>query len=490
MKRTVLISLLLITISISASSQRQDSSSVSNVWSLKQCIEYALGNSLVVKRSRYNVETSEVDLRQAQFSRLPTLSASGSYGYSWGRGLDPVNNAFVNQQISSSSVAANLSMPLFNGMRIHNSSRQYRETYDATKEDLEKTKNDLIINVATLYINVVFNKELVENARLQLASSQQQLERTRKQVQAGSLARSEELNLDAQVATNEVNLVQQENALNLSLLQLKQALQMPASQELDVEVPSLNPEDLALEQSRDEVYEISKQIMPEIKSARLKIESSEYAIKSARGNLYPRLNLTASLSTTYSSSQEPVFYPDGTIGYGDDPTAVATLGLNNENDPASYIYALEANGTYRNTYLLPDQFKDNLNKTLGLQLTIPIFNNYSSRAALQRSLIQNQQAKINADETANTLRQNVETAYNNAVAASKSYNANTRQVHAREEAFRMTKQRYESGGLNYVDYQVAENDLFRAKSDLLRAKYEFIFRKKVLDLYQGKPLEY
>jgi outer membrane protein len=340
-----------------------------------------------------------------------------------------------------------------------------------------------------LYINVVFNKELVENAKLQLTSSQQQLERTKKQVQAGSLARSEELNLDAQVATNEVNLVQQENALTLSLLQLKQALQMPASQALDVDVPALNPEDITLEQSRDEVYEIARQVMPEIKSATLKIESSEYALKSARGNLYPRLSLTASLSSTYSSGREAEFYPDGTFDYGDNPTAVATVGMDRD-DPSTYVYSLQANGTVRNTYLFGEQFKDKFNKKLGFQLTIPIFNNYTSRAGFQRSVIQRQQAQVDADETANTLRQNVETAYNNAVAASKSYNANTRQVSAREEAFRMTKQRYEIGALNYVDYQVAENDLFRAKSDLLRAKYEFIFRKKILDLYQGKPLDY
>lgn len=481
--------MLLVIVSVTAKAQQSDSLSAGNVWSLKQCIEYALGNSLVVKRSTYNAETSEVDLRQAQFSRLPSLSASGSYGFSWGRGIDPTSNDFVTDQITLANASVNASLPLFNGLRLQNSVRQYRHSYNASKQDLAKTKNDLIINVATLYINVVFNKELVENAKLQLTSSQQQLERTKKQVQAGSLARSEELNLDAQVATNEVNLVQQENALNLSLLQLKQALQMPASQALDVDVPALNPEDITLEQSRDEVYEIARQVMPEIKSATLKIESSEYALKSARGNLYPRLSLTASLSSLYSSGQEGEFYPDGTVDYAENPTAVATVGLDKTN-PLTYVYSLQPNGTIRDTYLFREQFKDNFNKQLGFQLTIPILNNYTSRASFQRSVIQRQQAQVDADETANTLRQNVETAYNNAVAASKSYNANTRQVNAREEAFRMTKQRYEIGALNYVDYQVAENDLFRAKSDLLRAKYEFIFRKKILDLYQGKPIEY
>jgi outer membrane protein len=450
-------------------------------WSLKQCIDYALANSLRVKRSSYNVESSKVDLDEAQLSRLPSVNASASYGTSWGRGLDPVTNNFSTQEITSSNIAAQGSLPLFNGMRIHNAIRRTQKAYDASEQDLAKAKNDIIINVATLFINVVFSKELVENAKLQLASSQQQYERTKKQVAAGALSRSEELNLDAQVATNEVNLVQQENALNLAILQLKQALQIPASQPLDVEIPALEPEDLLLEQSRDDVYDVARQIMPEMKSASLKIESSEYAVRQARGNLYPRLSLVGTLNTNYSSIVSPQFVPDGTYSLSDNP-----VGFVN-GDPASPVYTMTPGGSVQR-YPWQDQFKDNVYRTLGLQLQIPIFNSYSARASLRRSVIQRYQAEINAEETANTLRQEVETAYNNALAASKSYNANTRQVQSREEAFRMTNQRYSNGAVNYVEYQVAENDLFRAKSDLLRSKYEFIFRKKILDLYQGKPV--
>jgi outer membrane protein len=224
--------------------------------------------------------------------------------------------------------------------------------------------------------------------------------------------------------------------------------------------------------------------MPEIKSASLRIESSYHAIKAARGNLYPRLSLVGAINTNYSSNARTQFQPDGSVSFSESPVGYVNQDMN------SPVFVLRQNGVYTDSYTLRKQFKDNIYRTLGVQLSIPLFNGFTSRASVQRSIIQNQQAKIDADETANTLRQNVETAYNNAVAASKSYNANTRQVQAREEAFRMTKQRYEIGALNYVDYQVAENDLFRAKSDLLRAKYEFIFRKKILDLYQGKQLDY
>jgi outer membrane protein len=186
-----------------------------------------------------------------------------------------------------------------------------------------------------------------------------------------------------------------------------------------------------------------------------------------------------------------VFYPDGgyefpTMPDGSDRPPFAYVN----KDLTAGVYAIEPTGSYRNTYLFKDQIKDNIYRTLGFQLSIPILNGYSARADLQRSIIQNQQAKINAQETAQTLRQNVETAYNEAVSASKTYNASLRQVQAREEAFRMMEQRYNAGAATSFEYQVSQNDLYQAKTDLTRAKYDFIFKTKVLDFYQGRPLEY
>jgi outer membrane protein len=455
----------------------------SDTWTLKECVEYALSKNISVQRSTLNAENIEIDRDQAQYSRLPSVNGGASYGYSWGRGLDPVSNSFTTQEIKSSGLNANASVPLFNGLRIHNSIKQTQHSYEAAEHDLEKTKNDVILSVASLFINVVFNKELVENARYQLTSSQQQLERTRKQVEAGSLAKSEELNLDAQVASNEVTLVQQENALAVSLLQLKQALLIPASQVFDVEIPTVTPEDLIVDQTRDEIYEMARQSMPEIKSAQLKIEAAKYSVRAQRANLYPRLSLNGGLNTNYSSTQDIQFKGDGTFG----PSNQVIGFLNNDSN--SPVYALRQNGSF-SEYGFMDQFSDNIYKTLGFQLSIPIFNTFTARANIKRSIIQNQLAKINAIEVDQTLRQNVETAYNNALASSKTYNASLRQVQAREEAFRMMEKRFGAGAANSFEYQVSQNDLFRAKTDLARAKYDFIFRKKVLDFYQGKPLEY
>ena len=484
MRKILLVSILLLTSVFVALAQQLDSVPTQNHWTLKQCIDYAWANNLNVQRSMFNVESSEVDLRQAKLSRLPNVNANGQYGYSWGRGLDPVSNLFVTQEITSGGIGANGTLPIFNGLRINNSIRQYKTANEAAEFDLQKTRNDVALTVANFFITVVFNKELVENARYQLTSTQQQLERTTKQVNAGALPMSEQLNLEAQVATNEVNLIQQENALSLSMLQLKQALQISDAQPFDVVIPQLDPQDLILDNSRDQIFEIARQSMPEIKSSKLKVESSHFGVKASRGNLYPRLSLVGTLNTNYSSVAESEFYPDGTANFSQNPTGYVN------QDFTSPVYAVIPNGAFRDTYDFSQQFQDNIYRTVSLQINIPIFNGFSSRADLQRSLIQSERAKIDEKEVSNTLRQNVETSYNEALAASKSYSATLRQVQAREEAFRMTQQRYEIGALNFVDYQVSENDLFRAKSDLLRAKYDFIFKKKVLDFYQNKPIEF
>ncbi len=451
-------------------------------WSLKECVDVALENNLSVKRSLYGVQNSESLLLQSKAAFLPTLNAGGSYGENFGRAINPVTNLFVTRNSSNINVQGNASWTLFNGLRIQNSFRQNQKDVAASNADLAKAKNDVILNVVTLYINVIGNKELYENAKYQLSSSQQQLDRIKKQVAAGALSISKQLNQDAQVATNEVSVINQENALNLSLLQLKQSMQLPASTPLDVEIPELQPQDLVLSLTPEDIYQLALVAMPEIKSANLKVESAAFALKAAKGNYYPRLTFNAFAQSNYSSlSDAPRSRANGTV-------INTPIGFTATGD----IVYTQTPGTevYSNSYGRTDQIKDNLFKGLNLQLNIPIFNGLQTRTAVQRSAISKEIANITVKETQNTLRQNIESAYNDANAASKTYSSSLRQVAAQEEAYRINKQLFESGGVNFVEYQVSENDLFRAKSDLTRAKYNFIFKSKVLDFYQGKQIEF
>jgi outer membrane protein len=453
-------------------------------YTIQECVNIALENNLRVKRSLYNVQNSETFLLQSKAAFLPSVNAGGSYGQNYGRALNPVSNSFVDKNSNTINVQGTASWTLFNGLRLQNSFRQSQKDVSASNEDLTKAKNDVILNVVTYYINVIFNQELYENAKYQLNSSQQQLERIGKQVAAGALPKSSQLNQEAQVATNEVNLINQENALNLSVLQLKQSMQLPASSPLSIETPSLQTEDLILSQTAEDIYQVALETMPEIKSARLKVESAQFSLKANKGNYYPKLTLNASAQSNYSSLSNKNSY--NIIGKTTGTTPIGVVGGTNQ-DVFEYQYIFE---TIPEKYSQGAQLRDNLFKALSLQLSIPIFNGLQTRMSVQRSAITKEIADITVRETENTLRQSIETAYNDAVAASKTYSSSLKQVAAQEEAYRMNKQRFELGSISFVEYQVSENDLFRAKSDLSRAKYNFIFKKKVLDFYQGKQIEF
>jgi outer membrane protein len=487
--KTSLISLLAVCCATVAIAQQgsQGADTTKNVWTLKECVEYALKNNLTIKRGVYNVESAGLDFKQSRYSMFPNFNANATYGLNWGRSVNPVTYEYTTQELNSLSPGLSSSVTLFNGFRIQNSIKQYNRNYEAAEEDLQKTQNDVLLNIALFYINVIFNKEQLNNARFLLNSSQSQLERIKKQVAAGALSRSEELTLDAQVATNEVNVVNQENALNLSLLQLKQALQLPASTPLDVELMQVEVQDLLLDQSRDEIYNIARQTMPEIRSAKLKVESAYYAAKAAKGSLLPRLTLSGNYNSNYSSASDRETF----IADGGEPTMITRqIGVvQATNEPVITVMS-QPSGYMVSSYGYRDQLQDNVYRSLGLNLSIPIFNGMQSRYGWQRAVISREIAKISEAETENTLRQNVETAYNNAIAASKTYSSAQRQVAARQEAFRMMEQRMTAGAANSFEYQVSQNDLFRAQTDMTRAKYDFIFRKKVLDFYQGKPLDY
>jgi outer membrane protein len=485
--RTMLriVSVVLIALSLTLSANAQvDSTATTKKWTMKECVDIALENNLRIKRSLYNVQTSEANMLQSKGQFLPTVNAFGSYTKNYGRALNPTTNLFVDRNSTTLSPSISGNMPLFQGLRIQYTYRQSQRDLLASTEDLQKAKNDVIINVVTLYINVIFNKELLENSRYQLNSSVQQLERIKKQVEAGSLAMTNQLNQEALVATNEVNLINQENLLNLSILQLKQAMQIHGSEQLDVEVPDIPTEDLILESNAEAIYQAAVATMPEIKAAMMRVESAEFALKASRGSYYPRLGLSASFSSNSSDlNARRSVISDGSYTVGTTPVG-QTLG----GDP---VFPLNYNTTVTESkYSHVDQLDDNRFRNLSLQLNIPILNGFNTRSNVQRAIINRQIADITVKETQNTLRQTIETSYNDALAASRTYHASQKQVHAQEEAFRMNKQRFDVGALNIIEFQISENDLYRAKSDLTRAKYNFIFRKKVLDFYQGKPIEY
>lgn len=453
---------------------------------LQQCVDIALENNLNIKRGELNLEDQEITLKQNRFNQLPNLNLGGNYGYNWGRSIDPTTNLFISQRIGFTGLSGNTNWVLFNGMQVRKSIEQSQVDLQARTYDLERAKNDVILAVVDGYLTVIFNEEQLENARFQMQSTNEQLTRTIKLVDAGSLPITNKLNLEAQLATDELSLVQNENNLALSLLNLKQLLLLPTETEIAVDKPEIDIElELSLVEKANEIYNTAEQLMPEIKSADLTIQSADLGYRIAQGGRYPSLSVNGGFSTNYSSAanrERRVF--DGT------ETVLRQTGFLTD-DPTTTVSSIVEQPKVvevRPDFPLGDQFSDNLSRSLSLNLSIPVFNRWQTEAGVQRSKINQQRAQITAQETRNQLRQNIETAYNDALAASKSFAASTKQVEALEESFRVTQNQYNLGAVNFTEFQVANNNLVQAKSDLIRAKYQYLFRLKILDFYQGKPL--
>ncbi len=453
-------------------------------WTLEECINYAWENNLTVRNSQLTQLQNEINLKQSKFALLPNLSAGGSVGKSFGRTIDPVTNSFVSQAFASGGISANTNVTVYQGGILRNRIEQNELNLEASQYDLEKAQNDIGLSVATNFLNVLLNREQLENAKFQLQIASEQLERTKKLVEAGSLPLTNQLDQESQKASNEVQVVNAENAVNLAILSLKQAMQMPASESLDIIAPALevNQVQMAMENPTS-IYDIALKNQPEIKSAQLGVKSSEVGVKISRGAFLPSLSVGGSLSTNYSDQARQF------LGTAEVPVPAQEIGFVQGTNQAVFTNPSTRTVTqFSNDYGVIDQFDDNLGQSVRVNLSVPIFSRMANTSNLQRAQITKQQAELTQQNVKNQLRQNIETAYTNALAGLKTYEATEKRVSALEESFRVAEQRYNVGDANFVDYQVAINNLFAARTDLVRAKYEYVFRVTILDFYLGNPI--
>ncbi|MDA3944960.1 MAG: TolC family protein [Bacteroidetes bacterium] len=426
------------------------------VWTLEDCINYALEHNIRVKQSYLDVETSEINELESKLNFLPSLNGQASHSYGWGRSIDLATYEYVDQQTQQSYFDVSSSLMLFNGFQKVNTMKQRRNEYLAAKYNSDKIKNDIALGVAGYYLQILFNQELLSNARRQKEISEQQVSRTSKLVEAGTLARGSLLEIQAQFANEEVSVVQAENQLNLAYLDLLQLLELEAETELDIENPNLvikkAPELLPV----NYIYNAALDVMPEIKSAELNYKGTERALAVAKGNRSPSISMNAGFGTNYSDQ---------------------IRASNDFNDPL-----------YNDTKPFGDQIRDNKNTTLSFRLSIPIFNGYQISSYINRTKINLLNADYNLQLTKNTLRKNVEMAYTDALSAYKSYQAREKSLTSLNESFKYTEQKFNVGMVNALEYNTAKNQLNNADSDLLSAKYDFIFKLKILEFYLGKTL--
>ncbi len=458
-------------------------------WTLEKCVEYAYENNLQIQQSALSIEQARVNNNAAKANALPSLNFSTGYFWQFGRAIDPVTNTRivggVGAQTNSSTLSA--SWLLFGGLQNHKSILQSKVNYLAATYRKESIRYDVAINIAAQYLQVLFDKEVVNINNLLLENTEKLYAQTAKKYNAGAVAKGDLLQVEAQRATDEQNLVIANNALDLSLLQLVQTLQLESVDDFDVVTPTMDiPESYLLAMTPRDIYDQALDLQPKIKSARLDIESSEYGISINKAGYIPRLTLNAQLNTNFST--RAIYTGPENIAVGD----IFPIGqvLVDPNNPVP-VFSLNPSQSFidKDRYTpFGSQYSNNFNQFVGVNLQVPIFNNFSVRRNVTTAKIQLETNKIAYEQAKLDFRQTIERAHSDALASYKAYKSATKSVESNTESFKYADKRRLEGAINQYDHENARILLLNAISQQLQAKYDYIFKIKVLEFYLNNTL--
>lgn len=450
----------------------------SKIWTLEDCINYALDNNISVKKQDLLINNQEELLLQNKLGILPNLNGYASHGYNWGQRIDPFTNEFATDRVRSNNLYLQGDLNLFSGLQQVNLIKRSMLNLKAAQYDADYYKDEIAISVATQYLQTLFYIEFVAMANNQIDITRQQVERTKKLVDAGTLAKGDLLTIEAQLASEELSVVEAENNLSISYLNLTQLLELPTPKGFEIERPELGLIDQPEILTPEQIFEIAVQARPEIKSAEVKLESSEKSLSIAQGGYYPSLSLNGSLGSGYSGANE----------IGSNPyTYTPQIGVTEDGIP---VYTISPLTGYESKKAKPwdDQLQDNLNKSVSLNLRIPIFNGWTSRSNVAQAKIGIENSSLDLQLQKNNLYKIAQQTYNDALAASNKYKAANKKVNATKESFNYAEQKFNVGLINSVEYNNAKKEYNNALSELIQAKYDFVFRATVIDFYLGKPL--
>lgn len=420
-------------------------------WSLRRCIDYAIEHNIDIRQAANTAEQSAVEVNTAKWARLPNLNGSANQNWNWGRTQTAVpdettgdySTVYVNTASNGTNMQLSTSIPLFTGLELPHQYSLAKLNLKAATADLQKAKDDISINIASAYLQVLFNQELHDVALGQVELSLQQCQRIESLAGVGKASSAEVADARARVAQDRMTAVQTENDYRLSLLTLSQLIELDSPEGFMLESPStaITPSPVT---PPDDIYQTALTSKASIQAAQYRLEGSKHSVRIAQSGFYPQLNLNGSLGTSYYST---------------------------------------INRTFR------QQMGDNFSKYLGLSLSVPLFNRLATRNRVRTARLQQENYALQLENAKKTLYKEIQQAWYNATAAESKYASSHAATLASEESFRLMTQKYENGKANAVEFNEAKQNLMKAQSDELQAKYEYLFRTKILDFYKGVPIE-
>lgn len=428
-------------------------------WTIEECVSYALEHNISIKNTELDVQLAAIDKNDAKGNFLPTINANVTH--SWNIGLNPniTTGLLENQTIQFTSAGLNANVDIYKGLQNQNRYRRSALAIIGAQYQLSKMKDDVSLNVANAFLQILFNKENIKVQKELLANNEKQFNRTQELVNAGSVPRGDLLDIKATVADSKQKVILAENALLISRLSLAQLLQLDDFQNFDIADENYEAKQSeVMFQTPDAIYKKALEERAEVKIAKTNMEIAEKDVKIARGGYQPTLQGFYSFNSRISYANLPVYDSIGRV-----------IGTRNA-DPFF------------------NQFSDNKGHNFGLQLNVPILNGFNIRNNVARSKVAADRAKIALSQSQLDLERNVYTAFTDANGAFNSYESAMTALEARQNAFNYAKERYDVGMMNAFDFNQAQTLYANAQSEVLRTKYDYIFRTKIVEFYFGIPI--
>lgn len=429
------------------------------VITLQKAIDLTLERNLTIKQAQFSEALSEETLKQSKYNQLPNLTAGPQASYNFGRNIDPSTNQFINQRIFALSGNASTQLTLFQGGQLRNQIIENKLLLGADRSNTAKVKNDLVLNVVTQYLQILTNQDLVTAAQQQIDIAKITLDRAQKNFDVGNQTQADLSQAKAAQSTADLNYTNAENQLELSILTLKQYMEMPPATKVTFEKPDISKfKNLATSFDPEEVLKTALAVNPDISLAEARQKAAAQDIKVARGSYFPSVVLFGQAGSNYSDARKLV--------------TLAPNGI----DP---IYS---------NYPVFKQLSDNFNQSVGISLQIPIFDRFSARTSVRKAKITNENAIVTSQLAKNNLSKIIYQAVWDVQASQKKYQSTLQTYNANKDAFNIIQQRYNVGLVNSLDYNTSLTNLNKSQFDLIQAQYEVVFRNKVIDYYLGNPI--
>ncbi|MFM1929572.1 MAG: hypothetical protein RL387_900 [Bacteroidota bacterium] len=461
-------------------------------WDLKTCVEYAIQHNISVQQADVQARLAKLQADLAKNSQLPSLTGSSGMGLRLGRSIDPTTNGFTNTQFLYNNFGLNGGVQIFNAGKLRNGASASEYNWQASLADMQIAANDISLNVATFYLQILSAIEQTEIAKIQIAQTKEQLTATKKRVDVGLLPEINLLELETQLANDSSNFISAISSVEQSKLSLKALLNLDAAKPFDVQVQPV--EQIKLQNFADlqpeYVFNIASQNLPNVKAANFRVKASEKNVKAAKANFYPTLSFGYSLSSNFSNQFKYISGYEFS-GYST-PTALSPyVNINNSKYYVQSPVFTSTSGT-RNWGNIwngwGNQVNNNFGQSLGFQLSIPIFNAGQSKIAYQQAKLNFRSASLQEENTQRKLKQDIFSAYTTAVVALNKLNATQKAMVSAEKAYNFASKRYELGLLGTIELLNNQNNYLKAKVNFKAAQYEYVFRIKLLEFYKGENL--